>query len=141
MESSFPPSQPHPHSGSRSVEWSKRVAEDFLAASISGNNAEAEMLLTEELKKRYERYPQCGALATRLLDVKYAGRTAGRITSERIAPDEDEARFTGMLRGERNGNPIESEFSLRVVRESGKWRVSYFHQEWRWVSNGIQGDK
>lgn len=118
------------------LEWARGVADDFLAAWVGGSNAEAEMLLTEELKKRYERYPQCTALATRLLDVKYVGLTAGAIGAERIAPAEDEARFTGKLTGTRNGKPIEAEFSLRVVQESGKWRVSYFRQEWRWAEGG-----
>jgi hypothetical protein len=122
------------------LQWARGVADDFLAAWIGGHNAEAEMLLTEDLKKRYERYPQCTPLATRLLDVKYAGLTAGTILTERIAPDEDETRFTGKLTGTRNGKPIESEFSLRVVKESGKWRVTYFSQEWRWAqASGSSG--
>jgi hypothetical protein len=121
--------------------WAKGVADDFLAAWVGGDNAEAEMLFTEELKKRYERYPQGTSLATRLLDGKSAGLAAGTITNEQIAPDEDEARFTGKLTGERNGKPIEAEFALRVVKESGKWRIAYFRQQWRWVEPNVSPGK
>ena len=93
------------------------------------------MLVTDEMKKRCAQYPQCTPLAQLLLDVQYAGLTTGNIAREEIAPDEDEARFTGKLVGERNKRPIESEFALRVVKESGKWRVSFFRQQWHWVDD------
>ncbi len=126
------PAQPEAKKKSE-LEWARGVADDFLAACIGGDNAEAEMLLTTELKKRYERYPNTIPLATRLLDVSYAGLTTARISHEQMAPGEDECRITGKLTGKRNGKPIESDFALRVVKDEGKWRVSYFRQKWRWV--------
>ncbi len=116
--------------------WARGVADDFLAAWMSGNNAQAEMLVTEEMKQRYAKYPQCTPLAQQLLEAQYAGLTRGGITQEQIAPAQDEARFTGKPQGERNQRPIEADFALRVVKEAGKWRISFFRQQWRWVDAG-----
>jgi hypothetical protein len=117
--------------------WARGVAEDFLAAWIKGSTAQAELLVTEEMKKRYAKYPQGPALASELLDLSYTGLSSGGITEEQLAPEQDEARFIGKLRGTRNGRPIDADFTLRVVREAGKWRVSFYSQQWRWADTGL----
>jgi hypothetical protein len=107
--------------------WAKEVAADFLNAGVQGNYASAEALATAEFKKILN--DTGPSSVTYLLSVVAGGGQAESwsITTEEIAPDNDEAAFRGAFKGKKG----EATFSVRVVKEkeSGKWRVGYFASE------------
>jgi hypothetical protein len=107
------------------LKWAKGVMSDFLDAAFGGRLAHAEALLDVTLKKTMAKESE-----TRLRDwlnnsIAIQEFRDPKITSESIAPDQDEAAFKGTFQGKDR----HFTFSLRVLKEkeSGEWRVSYFH--------------
>jgi len=80
--------------------------------------------LTAELRARYERYPQCTALATRLLDVQYAGLTSGTIRNEASAPTEMRRVSPASSRASGSQADRGRVLAARGPKESGKWPES-----------------
>jgi hypothetical protein len=109
------------------MEWAKGVAEDFLAAAISGDSKSAEALVDASLKAAHMREGE--NVFSSWIQYSIGGQqfTAAAIAKEAMSPDQDEAVFRGTM--QRNTEPKELfDFSLRVVKEKdgGKWRVSMF---------------
>jgi hypothetical protein len=102
------------------LKWSKGVVLDFLVAAVKGEDEQAALLLSEDLRKALEKTGEPGPtfVHTRFSNNRIR---SWQFLAEEIAPDQDEASFQGMFSGEQG----EAAFSLRVVKvkESGKWRV------------------
>ena len=103
------------------LKWAKEVVADCFAACKNNDFHTAEALVATEYKKTLEKGFRSAheyfAEAGRELE-------SWAITSEEIAPDQDEAFFRGVLKREKG----QAAFSIRVIKEkeSQKWRISFF---------------
>jgi hypothetical protein len=104
------------------MKWAKEVATDFLRAGLNRDFSTAETLVTADFKKALKEANL--TVADRLREVVNNGAESWAVTSEEMAPDQDEAVVRGTFKG-KNG---EAEFSVRVTKEKvgGKWRVCFF---------------
>lgn len=108
------------------LKWARGIAEDFLDATLSREPDQAEVLLGSDLKKIISPEQHSNEIRNWLADEVYnQGYRSKSLQIEEIAPDKDESQFKGILKGEK----VEADFVLRLVKEkdSGKWRVNYFH--------------
>src|SRR5262249_15007514 len=90
------------------LKWAKEVATDFLRAGLNRDYSTAETLVTAEFKKALKEANL--TVADRLREVVNNGAESWAVTSEEMAPDQDEAVVRGTFKG-KNG---EAEFSVRV---------------------------
>jgi hypothetical protein len=110
------------------LKWARQVAETFLHDVIAGKWENAAASITAAYAKRDRAGTGISTIMREVDGVTNGYQpgqalTAWTISGEEIAPGDDEASFKGTLTGpgRRSGT-----FSLRVVKESGKWRVDYF---------------
>jgi len=113
------------------LKWAKTLVTDFLSAGTKREYDQATVLLSEELKKALEKSSEPGrTFVSNRFSVYLKGAKDWSITSEDIAPDQDEAVFRGVS----SLGQEEAPFTVRVVKEkdSGKWRVNLFKVgEWK----------
>jgi hypothetical protein len=104
------------------MKWAKEVATDFLRAGLNRDYSTAETLVTADFKRALKEANL--TVGDRLRAVVNDGAESWVVTSEEMAPDQDEAVVRGTFKG-KNG---EAEFSVRVTKEKegGKWRVCFF---------------
>jgi hypothetical protein len=101
--------------------WAKQTATDFLGVYLRGPAAQAEQLLTPELR----RLPK-DVLDGQLFEAHNLGYRRAEVKAESLAPDRDEAVFRGELLTEKAERA--AVFTVRVTRGTdGKWRVGFFH--------------
>jgi hypothetical protein len=107
------------------LKWAKEVVTDFMSAGTQREYDQATVLLSAELRKALEKSSEPGSTFVQNRFSVYLKQAKDwTITSEAIAPDEDEAVF----RGKSSLDDMEAEYTVRVVKEkdSGKWRVNLF---------------
>jgi hypothetical protein len=112
-----------PNKKKEELKWAKGIVIDFLNAGARQNDDQAAVLLSTDFLKlisQQKTSPE-SYVHSRFFDVKAAKAS---ITSEEMAPDQDEAVFRGTFAADDG----EAGFTIRVVKEkeSGKWRVNFF---------------
>jgi hypothetical protein len=112
---------------SAELKWARGVASDFFEAAFKANLVMAENLIDSSLKKNFEKRGKTELKEWLNNSIAIQNFREPAIATEAIAPDRDEAVFTGTFRAKDRPKKVLT-FTLRVVKEkdSGKWRVSYF---------------
>jgi hypothetical protein len=112
-----------PERKTEELKWAKGIVSDFLNAGARQADDQAVLLLSGDFIKsiKEQRTTPESYVHTRFFDVTAA---KALITSEEMAPDQDEAVFRGTF----SADDGQADFTIRVVKdkESGQWRVNYF---------------
>jgi hypothetical protein len=105
------------------LKWAKGIVSDFLNAGARQADDQAVLLLSSEFIKsiKEQKTTPESYVHSRFFNVTAAKAS---ITSQEMAPDQDEAVFHGAFATDDG----EADFTIRVVKEkdSGKWRVNFF---------------
>ncbi|HVS37780.1 MAG TPA: hypothetical protein VMS17_19640 [Gemmataceae bacterium] len=125
-----PPPEPRasqePDKKDEELKWAKGVAQDFLGAMHKSDQAQAELLMTTQMKAVVQSDMNW---MNNFGNAGFTGGASNEINEETLSPEKDEAAFRGRLDGH-NGfqTPVQSKFTIRLTKdkESGKWRVSFF---------------
>ena len=111
-----------PDKKAQELKWAKGIVSDFVSAGARQADDQAVLLLSSDFIKsiKEQKTTPDSYVHSRFFNLTEAKAS---ITSEEMAPDNDEAVFRGTLAAEIG----EADFTIRVVKEkdSGKWRVNY----------------
>lgn len=127
------PSSPTIQEPDAKAAWVTSIADDFVQSWISTDAAVNEMLVSEPLRQRFEKYTQCPSLASTICTKSASGYQSYKIERVQFSPNTNEARFSGMIAGTRNDKSFTAPFVVRVSEQDTIWRVSYFWSgDWKY---------
>ncbi len=107
------------------LKWVKTLVSDFMDAGMRGEYDQAVVLLSADLKKALEGTTEPGRtfLYNRFgVYLSSQGARSWSLTSDEISPELDEAVVRGVAASEEG----QAEFTVRVTKDNGKWRVHQF---------------
>jgi hypothetical protein len=123
------------------LKWIKALVGDFMDAGFRGEYDQATVLLSAELRKALDGSTEPGRtfvgnrFGPHLIS---QGAKTWSLTSDEISPELDEA----VVRGIAAGDDGMAEFTVRVTKENGKWRVHQFTVgNWKKKAKDSEKDK